>query len=56
MKLKCYGCKKEFKYSEKDIVTNHLGVPCKMVKCPRCLEVNVLDVDFPSGINKKRVV
>lgn len=55
MKLKCRGCKKEFKYSEKDIITNHLGVPCEMVKCPRCSAVNVLDIDFPSGISKKVV-
>lgn len=56
MKRKCYDCRNEFEYSEKDIITNHLGVPCVMIKCPRCSTVNVLDIDFPSGINKKRVI
>ncbi len=56
MEMICNDCKKKFKYQEQDIVTNHLGLPCTMIKCPRCLTVNVLDIDFPSGINKKRVV
>lgn len=51
----CNDCRRTFKYQAQDIITEKDGIPCIIIKCPKCNTFNVLDIDFPSGISKKVV-